>query len=135
MNRKMTAKQIGDAGKHYAAAMLGFHGIAAAKTPDKGSDYDLIADTSAGQVTIQVNTFKEVASGWVAAFPRTVPLDFLALVMLKSDKRETWLIPADRVREHQRLPGSTSRDPLAWLTKSQLLGDLAGYRENWSLEQ
>ena len=139
--KRLTNKQLGDAGEHFVCGMLGFHGVPTVKMPDNWPDFDLVGyyrqDSS---VTIQVKTvYKYSMKGqlWAwTAFAPECPFDYLAAVVWDEGIPECWLIPRDVLVKESRRPGSPQvQDQNWWINPNDLYGQLSGFKGNWVLNK
>lgn len=133
--KKLTSKQIGDAGEHFVAGKIGMKGLPVVVMPDNWPDYDLLVAKNNQKITVQVKTFADLfGSGWNPAFSPELAFDFLAIVDAQGDS-ECWLIPANMVEAYLQQPRPEAKNQKPYLPKKHLNGDLAQYRDNWTLAQ
>jgi len=137
MNEK---KILGDAGEHYALAMLGFAGLACSKLPDNWKYYDLIVQKENKIERISVKSRSETKSfsknSWFK-FEATGQYEWVVfIVKFKTGELKSWVMPVAIALKHATKPKDKSDGPndrrLSWGKLEE--PSLIKYQDNWSMK-
>lgn len=94
----ITRKMLGDAGEHFALAMLTFHGLRCVKMPDNWPEHDLIVERKNVLEKVSVKTRSKQSSSYSESswfgINRNTTADWLICVLMGNEKTiEAWVIP------------------------------------------
>lgn len=136
--RRYTSKQMGDACEMLVAAELTLAGVPALKVPDMWPDYDIIAQPLGGvrpqRISVKSRTYKRGAA--FVEYNESQSFDWLAIVILKENDREIFVVPraaADLAARRDKPSSKTAKQ--RYFRIDEVEGKFQRYISNFGLEQ
>jgi hypothetical protein len=103
VSKKLTSKQMGDAGEMLVAAELTLHGIPAFIVPSNWPEYDVVAQhPGLGLQRVSVKTRTFARSGHFVGYSNDDNFDWLAIVILPDEgceRRRIFIVPRKIAQE------------------------------------